>query len=457
MSGKIINLTESPVKTLIPRLALPVMLAGLLRTSYGFVDMIFASRLGGLQVASVAFITPLFNVIQALGLGISTGGIGVIAKHLGEGNRKEASDSAFQLRSVILILSVLVIFIGLFLTPGNLSLLGLEGELLENSYRYSAILLYSLPFFMIIQLYMSLFKAQGKMGIVSWIALAGVILNTLFNSLFVIIFDLGIEGLAAATLLTQVLQAVFITVYYHLSSHDFELTLSPFRGSFNREKCRAVLKVGLPLSFSHGSVQFGFLVINSIIAPYGYQVVAAFAIGNQVNSILYSPSMGLGQAMVPLVAQNWGAGKIERVRESIRTGLGFSTIYGFIGALLILMLRTPVGGFLSKNDPVIVAHVENYSGLMAWALVSWALFQSLSGIFNGFQRTDLTMGLTVFRLWGLRIPGVLLFRFFLPSFAEYGVWITMFASNMIALAGAFLLYFLNISKGMKRDFEIDRW
>ncbi|MDC7232502.1 MAG: MATE family efflux transporter [Spirochaetales bacterium] len=435
-----VDLLNDPVKSLIPRLSLPVMTAGLLRTSYSFVDMIFASRLGGLQVASVAFVGPLFQVIQALGFGLITGGVGLIARSIGEGDKEQASDYAYQLRSIVLVIALFISILGIFFINDVLKALGIGGDLLQQTALYTGILIYSIPFAMIIQLYMTFYKSQGKMAIITKLAFLGVVGNALLNALFVLLLNVGVQGLAYATFLTQVIQSVYIVVDYHRSEHDFYLSLKLTDRVLNFRAWKAIFRTGVPLSLSHGSTQFGFLLINALIAPYGYQVVAAFAIGNQINSIFYSPATGIGQAMIPLIAQNWGKKAVHRIRETIRYGMLFALVFGLAGAVCILMLREPLGMFLSKGDISILAHVKIYSGLMAWALIAWSIFQSLSGIFNGFQRTELTLGINLLRLWGLRIPGILLFRFFLPSLEAYGVWYTMFASNMIAVLGAVLLY-----------------
>ena len=427
-----LDLLKDPVKSLIFKLSIPLMLAGLLRTSYSFIDMIFASHLGGVQIASVAFVSPLFMMLQALGNGIALGGISLIAKSLGKGDKQSASEYAAQLRSLILLIAVIISLLGFSLSRGFLQFLGISGDLLDQSYIYTRILFFSIPFLLIVQLYMSLYKAQGKMKMTTLIALVGVAGNSLLNSLLIIGLGMGIEGLAYGTLLTQIVQAFVIFRDYHRNSHDFEMPVNPFSHTPDFKKWNKLFRVGFPLSFSTGSTQFGFLLINALIAPLGYQVVAGFAIGNRINSLFFSPAMGIGQAMVPLLAQNWGARLSGRIREAVKSGLTFAVLYGIAGALFIQILTRPLGSFLSQGDEVILAHVTHYLRLMAWTLIAWCIFESLSGVFNGFQKTKISMYISIIRLWGIRIPGILIFRFLLPSYAEYGVWYTMFLSNMVA-------------------------
>ena len=451
---KSFDLLKDPVKPLIFKLALPVMMSGFLRTSYSFIDMIFASRLGGVQVASVAFVAPLFIMIQALGVGLSTGGVSVIARFLGEGDSKKASAYASQLRYIILLIALIISVIGLFFSDSFLRSLGVSGDLLQQSAVYTQIRFFSIPFSLLIQLYMTFYKSQGKMTITTKLAFFGVLGNTLLNWLFISVLNQGIGGLAYATLLTMILQTIAIVWDYHRGDHSFNLLWRAEKTLLNFKIWKKLFKVGLPLSFSHGSSQFGFLLINTFIVPYGYQVVAAFAIGNQVNSLFFAPTSGVGQALIPLIAQNWGKKSLNRIKEAINTGMVFALLFGIFGAIVIQFIILPLGAFLAKGDEVIISHVINYIRLMGWTLIAWSVFQSLSGIFNGFQKTNVTMSISILRLWGLRIPGLLMFRYLLPAFAEYGVWYTMFFSNVITALMALLLYFLYIPKKIFRSMEI---
>lgn len=447
------NLLTDPVKPLLFKLALPVMISGLLRTSYSFVDMIFASRIGGLQVASVAFVAPLFIMIQALGVGLSNGGVSIIAKTLGEDNREKASSYASQLRYIILIFASLMMMIGIFFATAILRILGVTGDMLEQSSIYTQIRFFSIPLTLIIQLYMTLYKSQGKMAVTMYMAFLGVVVNTGLNALFVIVLDRGIGGLAYATLLTMIIQAVLIIIDYHRNAHDFDLTWISGKKIFDFQAWKDLFRVGMPLAFSQGSTSFGFLLVNSFIAPYGYQVVAAFAIGNQVNSLFFAPTAGVGQALTPLIAQNWGRKAMDRIKTAINTGMVFAVVFGFFGAVAIQIIIRPLGSFLAKGDEIIISHVLNYIRMMGWTLIAWSIFQSLSGIFNGFQKTKVTMGVNLLRLWGVRIPGLLAFRFLFLSFAEYGVWYTMFFSNVITALAALALFFVYIPKIISSGME----
>lgn len=445
---KTTNLLTDSINTLLLRLSTPIMLAALLRTSYDMVDIIFASRLGGLQVASIAFVGPLFMALLQIGLGYSLGGVSIIAKDIGKGRRDRASSYASELMLLTLLLGLVITILGLFYTDDLLKLLGTTGEFFYQASIYTKIRFVSIIFSFSFQLYMSFYNSQGKMRMSLYMTMVGLVLNASLNAVFIYVLDMGIAGLAYATLLTQVLQSLIVIVFYHREKHNFDLKLRDIFHKPDFMKWKKLLKVGSPLSFSMGSSPLGHLLINTFIVSFGYEVVAAFAIGNQINTIFWDPSTSIGQSIVPLLAQNWGNRALDRMKKIIRSGMIYTILFSSVCAILIQIILRPVGGFLSKGVDIITEHVVNYIRICGWAIIPWGIFQTYSGIFNSFQKTKATMIITIIRLWGIRIPAIILLKNFVPSIAEYAVWATIPISNVLTAIAAVVLYYLYVPKNI---------
>lgn len=438
---KNINLLEGSINGLIIKLALPVMAADLLRASYNFVDMIFASRLGGIQVASIAFVGPIFRLLSAIGVGLAAGGISIIAKFLGEENREEAEKNSEQLRLITFITAMIIALTGFLTTELFLPLFDLDENLLNEAIIYTRIRFLSIPALLLYQLYLVFYKAQGKMNIVFRMSLIGLIGNVLFNSLFIFVLDMGVNGLAYGTLVTQVLQALLVIIFYHLEKHDFHLSPNILKAKLEWDTVKKIVKVCFPLVISQGSTDFGFMLINTIIVQYGYEVIAAFAIGNQINSMFFGPSTALAQANIPIIAQNWGAGIKERIQKVMKHGFLYSLSFGVLTALLLqIVLIVPLAKFFAKGDVKIYQNIVNYLRICSWSIIGWSIYQFFIGVFTAFQRTKVSMMINMVRLWIIRIPMLLLFKYVFIVGA-YGVWWTMFVSNMMTAIFATIFYF----------------
>ncbi|WP_413699574.1 MATE family efflux transporter [Psychromonas sp. KJ10-10] len=449
-----LDLHNEPIKDLIIKMTVPVMLAGLVTTSYGFIDMIFASRLGSVEVASIAFVTPLFIMLQALASGVIRGGVSIIATLLGQQKPEEASAYATQLRLVVISLSLIFSIPGFILLPVLLELAGVTAELFVQSLIYSRILFLSLPIILIFQLYVTLFKSQGKMSVISNIAIGGVVCNTVLNALFIYVFNYEIDGLAYATLITNVIQMLIILFLYKRQKHEFQIGWRTAKQFSIIEIWKRLLKVGVPLSLSQASAHFGFLVLNIFIIQYSHQAVAAFAIGNRIHSLLFFPAKEMGNGLEPLLAQNWGRKSIDRVKETIKIGMLYTVLFGIFAAIVIQLIKYPIAHFLTKDDPVTYQLVIDYVGLVGWTAIPWAILHTLQGVFNSFQKTIFTLIINVVRLWGLRIPGILMFYYFMPSIAESGVWYTMFFSNVLTMIFAIVYFLVIVPPMLKKEDDL---
>lgn len=426
------------------------MLAGFVTTSYNFVDMIFASRLGSVEVASIAFVAPFFMMLQALAIGVIRGGISIIATLLGKKEPEEASAYATQLRLLVVCLSVVFAVPGYFILPFIMSAAGVSDDLYSQSVIYSRILFLSIPLLLMFQLYLSFFKSQGKMKVISRVSIFGVACNAALNAFFLFVLKFDIDGLAYASLLTNALQLLIIYALYSREQQEFTVGWSRSEKHPPFKIWKRLLAVGLPLSISQASTHFGFMVLNIFIVQYGHQAVAAFAIGNRIHSLLFFPSKEIASGLIPLIAQNWGRGSVERVREAIKVGLGFSLGFGIFAAIVIQTIKYPIALFLTNDDPETYQHVINYISLVGWTVIAWALFHTFQGIFISFQKTLFALVVDIVRLWGLRIPGIILFYHFMPSLAEFGIWNTMFISNVVTMFFAIGYFFVMIPPMLRK-------
>jgi Na+-driven multidrug efflux pump len=185
------------------------------------------------------------------------------------------------------------------------------------------------------------------------------------------------------------------------------------------------------------------MVLNIFIVQYGHQAVAAFAIGNSIHSLLFTPAKEIGNGLIPLMAQNWGRGSVERVKETMKLGMIYTVVFGILAGFVIQAIKYPLTHFLTKDDPITYQYVISYVSLAGWTVIAWGIFHTLQAIFNSFQKTLFSLAIDVVRLWGLRIPGIIAFYHFVPALAESGIWYTMFLSNIITALFS-IAYFVKI-------------
>jgi Na+-driven multidrug efflux pump len=182
----------------------------------------------------------------------------------------------------------------------------------------------------------------------------------------------------------------------------------------------------------------GFVIINSFILNYGPAVSAAFYIGNRINSLVMFPVSSVSSILAIYIAQNVGAKNIERAKASFRTCMVIAITLMTSGALLIIPFRMTLVSIFNNNDPLTIQYAAEYTLFLHLGLPLMGIFQTYLSTFQGSGDTKYSFVLAIIRLWVLRIPMVLGFKYF-TDLGPLGVWYAMLISNiLIVFVGAFL-------------------
>jgi|SRR5690554_43207 len=180
------------------------------------------------------------------------------------------------------------------------------------------------------------------------------------------------------------------------------------------------------------------MVLTAFIVSFGEATLAAFGIGNRINSLVLMPAMGIGNAMATIVGQNLGADQLKRTHQAVKTGILLVSILLVCGALILYPLIPTVVRFFSQENEI-SSQAIHYLKLITLALPLMGFFQVFIGTFQGSGHTIMAMVLMIGRLWALRIPLIIVFK----NYTEWGsssVWYAMVLSNTIVCIAGYLLY-----------------
>lgn len=200
-------------------------------------------------------------------------------------------------------------------------------------------------------------------------------------------------------------------------------------------------------------MQLGFLLMSKNVYVYGTQAMAAYGIGNKVNSLITLPSNGIGSAVATIVGQNMGAKQTERARQGYRISMWISVVFLLIGG--IILSRDVVSGAIVKifsDDPRVVAMAADFLSILALWCFTNGIYNATSGLFQGTGHTEVTMAVDATRLW--------VFRFVTLWFCEMvlhlgvrSVWYSVVVSNGISSVILYILYRMGIWKKSKIQLE----
>jgi putative MATE family efflux protein len=434
LSGKMLNAILS--------IAIPVVINSFLQTMYNLTDTFWLGKIGTDQLAAINLVTPVQNIILNFGSGITVAGSVLIAQYIGAKDDKNANSMANQIFACAMIFAFLCAGLCFIFTPAIVKWLGADGDILRYGKIYLQIVVLDMPLLYTINIFSAINQAQGDTVRPMLLNLVGIIINMILDPLLMIVFNLNIMGAALATLLAKLPSAII--AFYSLNNKGKLIHLDLRHLKFEKDKIMSILRVGLPTAIGGSTMQFGFLLMSKNVYKYGAKAMAAYGIGNKVNSLITLPSNGVGSAVATIVGQNVGANQYDRAEEGYNLSMKISVVFLFIGGMILsrMPISTAIVGIFS-SDSEVVAMAADFLSIMAFWCWTNGIYNSTSGLFQGTGHTEVTMVIDATRLWVFRF----LTLFICEVVFKMGVrsiWYCVVVSNGISAGILFVLYKMNI-------------
>lgn len=430
------------------KLSLPIMAGNFIQTLYNLVDTFWLGRLGASEFAATAFSWPVIFFTLSIGMGLGVAGTALISREVGAGRPRAAGETAGRLLGLMLITGVLLAGVGRLASPWVLKAMGAEGRLLEAASAYLSVMFFDLPLLFASLAVRSIRQGQGDT--LSPMLLNGfcVLLNMVLDPLFIFTLGWGIRGAAWATVVSKI--PVVLVGAKLVFRDDKAVPCRPGQMLPEKAATKEILKLGIPASLGQAGASLGFIVMNAFVVSYGAFTLAAFGIGNRINSLVMMPALGIGMALAAVIGQNLGAGRHERARLAFRKAMVLSLGVMAGGSVLVVAFALPVLGVFT-SEPEVLAQGVYYTRLIGLSLPLMAVLHVLIGTFQGAGRTGLAMLLQIGRLWLFRIPLIMLLKP-LTFLGPKAVWYAMVASNLlICLAGTGLYLFSGWDRSLSSE------
>jgi len=431
-------------------LALPLMLNNLIRTIHDLVDMYFVKDIAGFEteaVNSIAVTFPVLFTFISLGMGLGIAGTALISQFVGSNQREDARRYATNLFIIAIVVGIVLNIVAYFGSPIVMDLMGNEGFTLEKSSNYLQIRAFELTLMFIFFAFTAIKQADGDTVTPVVYGVSMIVINIILTPLLILEniellgfsfsgFGLGVEGAAYATLLAQIIIAPLVLYQLFFSKSGLTVSLKIF--GFSGKISKHLIKVALPASLGQAITAIGFIIMTTIIISYGTDTLAAFSIGNRISSLILHPVMAIGGVVAAYIGQNIGNLNIKRAKETFKKSMilsvGIMTVLSFI----VLFLREPLAKVFLE-DPAAIDLTVKYMFYLIVGLPLMAIFQTFIGTYNGTGHTKYTFIIGVTRLWILRIPLILIFKYF-TNMGSSGIWTAMLLSNFIIAFVGYAMY-----------------
>ena len=338
---------------------------------YGVVDGFFVLNfVGKTPFAAVNFAMPILMILGCFGFMFGTGGSALISKKLGEGNNRKANELFSMLIIVSLILGLIIAIIGFIFIRPILSLLGANGDMLDNGVLYSRVIIPALPVCFLQYAFQSLFVTAEKPKLGLYVTVAAGITNMVLDALFVGVFKWGLIGAASATAFSQLIGGALPVLYFWRSNSILKLTKPVF-------DAKALIKIctnGSSEVMNSISMSLVGMLYNVQLLKYaGENGISAYGVLMYVNMIFITVFIGFSIGTAPIIGFNYGAKNSIELKNILRKSIfiiSISSVFMFISALLLA-------------KPLTKLFVGFDSELMAMTLRAFSIY-SFCFLFCGF-------------------------------------------------------------------------
>lgn len=428
--------TETIGKLLIKQ-AVPASIGILVMSLNILVDTIFVGHwIGSQAIAAINVVLPVSFFIAALGMSIGIGGSSIISRALGAKEVPKAFKTFGNQITMTLLLTVVLVFFGLYYIDGIIPTFGGKGTIFEPAKIYYRIVLYGVPFLALSMMGNTVIRAEGKPKFAMYAMMIPSVSNLVLDVLLINVMDLGMMGAAWATTGSYVLCFSFILWFFLSKNSEMKISWPHFK--LQKTIVSEISNLGSVTLSRQAIVSITYLLMNTILYDFGGETsVTSYAIVSRMLMFALFPIFGITQGFVPIAGYNYGAHNYERVKKTIRIAITYSMALAFL--IFVLLIGFPelitrmftTDPLVIEKTPVAMRWVFAATPIIAIQLIGSAYFQAVG-------KAVPALLLTLSRQGFFFIPLI----FILPLwYGELGVWMAFPASDVLStLVTAFILY-----------------
>ncbi len=394
------DMCSGPILSKILAFALPLMLSGILQLLFNAADIVVVGRFAGSEaLAAVGSTSSLINLIINMFIGLSIGANVVAARSYGARDAEAVSETVHTAVFSALVGGVILIFAGILLARPMLTLMGTPDDVIDQSALYMQIYFIGMPAFMLYNFGAAILRAIGDTKRpLYFLTLAGVV-NVVFNLIFVIVFKMGVAGVALATIISQIISAALITLCLIKTEGPCHLDIKQLK--FHKKSLMEMLRIGLPAGLQGTIFNISNVLIQSSVNSFGSLVMAGNTAASNIEGFVYTAMNAVYQTSLSFTSQNMGAKEFKRVDKVLMQCLVVVAVVGIVLGNGAYLFGSQLLGIYSSSPEVI------QYGLVRLSLVSATYF--LCGLMDVFVGSIRGLGYSIMPML-VSLTGACLFR-----------------------------------------------
>lgn len=402
-------MTEGSIWKTILLFSIPLIFGNLLQQTYNTIDsMIVGNFVGSNALAAVGSSTALINLLISFAQGIAVGCGIIVSQAMGSLNKKDVKVSVHTSIAISIVLGLLISLLGYIFAPWLLEKMDTPKEVMGESIKYLRIFSLGLVFNIIYNMEAGILNAVGnsKRSLL-YLAIASFI-NVILDFLFIKSFGMGVRGAAIATNISQGISALLALLFLMRVKEIYKVRLLKIK--IHKDMAVRIIKVGIPTAIQNTVISISNAIMQSSVNIFGPLPMAGFGAFMKVDGFNILPVLSLSMAITTFAGQNYGAGKIDRVKKGMWTTLIMSIVYTIITGSLLYKFAPNTIGLFTKETKVIEAGVLATRFFCPFYFLL-AIMHSLAG---SVRATGKTVPPMIILLLSLCLFRMLAVKFFIP-------------------------------------------
>lgn len=396
-----IDMCNGPLLGKILIFALPLMLSGMLQLLFNAADIVVVGRFAGpTALAAVGSTGALINLLVNVFMGLSIGTNVLTAQRFGAQDEEGMSDTVHTSILVSIVSGFFLVIVGIALAKPLLTLMGTPDEVIDQSALYMRIYFAGMPAMMLYNFGAAILRAVGDTKRPLYFLMAAGVINVVFNLFFVIVFHMGVAGVALATVISQVISAILVTRCLIMTDGIYRLDVRKLR--IKKEILIKIARVGLPAGFQGAVFSLSNVLIQSSVNSFGSIAMAGNTAGSNIENFVYMAMNAMYQTALSFTSQNMGAQKTQRVKKVLFICLGAVIVIGLVLGNGAVFFGHQLLGIYSSDAEVIAYGINRMKVLATWYFLC-GMMDVMVGSLRGMGYSLMPMIVSLLGACGLRV------------------------------------------------------
>ncbi len=380
----------------------PILLGTFFQQLYNTIDSVIVGQFVGKEaLASVGGSSAqIVSLVVGFFTGLSSGAAVVISQFVGARKEETANAGLHTAYAIAAAGGIALTLIGILTAPFLLRLMNTPADTMDGSLTYLQIYFAGILFVLIYNMGSAVLRAAGDSKTPLYILIICCVINILLDMAFVLLFHMGVAGVAVATLIAQAVSAVLVTRRLMRSGQILHLSLKKIR--FHGSLLKLQLKLGLPAGFESILFAITNIAIQSAINTFGTDTTAAWSAYGKLDAVFWMVSTAFGISITTFVGQNYGAGKMDRVRRSTRVCIWLDLAVSFILVAALILARSLLFRLFTADETVVQIGSDMLLFITPWYIV-YVFIEVLGGSLRGRGNVIVPVVITLLGVCLLRI------------------------------------------------------